>query len=193
LTALGLLAGVGDDVRHTGLEYAVRRAVQIASLIIVFAFASVNADAQAPDAPPQALAQLIEVACETGTRLSGDIDLDTGYVAMLGVGERSFSFQVLRSGVRAMMIPADRCAAPRALAAKPAFFILSHSFQNRQNVREGYYYLMDQRGQLINAVHFQQGRSHRFAFAAIVPLRRADFEAEKSMWISKVSARFITP
>jgi hypothetical protein len=48
---------------------------------------------------------------------------------------------------------------------------------------------MNHRGQLLNAVHFQEGRSHRLAFASLaIPVRRADFEAEKTIWISKVSA-----
>ena len=47
---------------------------------------------------------------------------------------------------------------------------------------------MNQHGQLVTAVHFQDGRSHLFAYAnPDVPVRRADFEAEKDIWISKVA------
>ena len=152
------------------------------------AFSFSNALAQQPHSQPNALAQLARAGCETGTPLDGNVDLDTGYIAMLGMGEKAYSFRVVRDGVRELMIPAVHCRVPRALESRPFVLILSHSFQNQQHVREGYYYLMNQHGQLVNAVHFQDGRSHLFAFAnPDIPVRRADFEAEKDIWISKIA------
>jgi hypothetical protein len=154
----------------------------------MFALGCSGVLAQQQNASPKALAALARIGCETGTTLDGDIDLDTGYIAMLGVSEKTFSFRILQNGAHAMMIPAEQCSDPRPLAQKTFFFILSHSFQNRQQVRESYYYLTNHRGQLLNAVHFQDGRAHRFAFAnSAIPVRRADFEAEKAIWISKIS------
>ena len=134
------------------------------------------------------MALLARVACESGARLDGNIDLDTGYIAMLGVGEKAYSFRVINNGPHALMIPANQCGDLRLFGNKPFIFILSHSFQNQHRIREGYHYLMNQRGELLNAVHFQDGRSHLFAFAnPEIPVRRADFEAEKEVWISRVA------
>jgi hypothetical protein len=158
-------------------------------LAVAFALCCSGALAQQQNSAAKALDLLARIGCETGTSAAGNIDLDTGYIAMLGVSERTYSLRVLNNGPHAMMIPAEQCSDPRALGPKTFFFILSHSFRNRQQVRESYYYLMNHRGQLLNAVHFQEGRSHRFAFANLaIPVRRADFEAEKAIWISKVSA-----
>jgi hypothetical protein len=165
------------------------------SINLVFAFVAAgiafgisNALAQQPQSPSTALTLLARASCETGTPLDGIVDLDTGYIAMLGVGEKAYSLRVLRDGVRVLMIPAVHCGDLRALESRPFMLILSHSFQNQQRVREGYYYLMNEHGQLMNAIHFQDGRSHRFAFAnPDNPVRRADFEAEKDIWISKIA------
>ena len=152
------------------------------------AFGISSALTQQPLSQPTALALLARAGCETGTPLDGNIDLETGYVAMLGMGEKAYSFRVMRDGVRVLMIPAVHCVDPRALESRPFMLILSHSFQNQQHVREVFYYLTDQHGYLLNAVHFQDGRSHRFAFAnPDIPIRRADFEAEKDIWISKIA------
>ena len=156
--------------------------------IIASALGCLAVLAQPQHLPAKSLDHLARIVCETGKFRAGNIDLDTGFVAMLGVSERTYSLQVLDSGSQAMMIPAEHCGDTRPLAQKTSYFILSHSFQNRQRVRETYYYLMNHRGQLVNAVHYQEGRSHRFAFASpAIPVRRADFEAEKASWISKVS------
>ena len=157
-------------------------------LVAGIAFGISSALAQQPHSQPTALALLARAGCETGTPLDGTVDLDTGYVAMLGIGEKAYSFRVMRDGARVLMIPAVHCSDSRALESRPFMLILSHSFQNQQRVREVFYYLMNQSGQLLNAVHFQDGRSHRFAFAnPDIPVRRADFEAEKDIWISKLS------
>ncbi len=159
------------------------------TLAITFALGSSAVLAQLQNPPLKSLDLLARIGCETGKSLTGDVDLDTGFVAMFGVSEKTYSFRVLNYGSHALMIPAEQCSDPRAIAQKTFFFILSHSFQNRQQVRESYYYLMNNRGQLLNAVHFHDGRSHRFAFASFtMPVRRADFEAEKAIWISKISA-----
>ena len=158
-------------------------------LAIALALGCSGALAQQQITATKALDLLARIGCETGTPLAGKIDLDTGYIAMLGVSEKTYSMRVIDNGPHAMMISAEQCGDARPLAQKTFQFILSHSFQNRQQVRESYYYLMNNRGQLLNAVHFQQGRSHWFAFANLaIPVRRADFEAEKAIWISKVSA-----
>ena len=155
----------------------------------MFGLCCSNASAQQQNSSLKFLALLARVGCETGTALDGNIDLDTGYIAMLGVSAKTYSFRVLQNGPHALMVPAQQCGDPRPLAQTTFFFILSHSFQNRQQIGESYYYLMNHSGQLLKAVHFQQGRAHRFAFANFaMPVRRADFEAEKAIWISKVSA-----
>ncbi len=152
------------------------------------AFGISSAPAQQPHSQSDSLSLLARAGCEIGTPLDGIVDLDTGYVAMLGIGEKAYSFRVMRDGVRVLMIPAAHCGDPQALERQPFTLILSHSFQNQQRVREVFYYLMNQGGQLVNAVHFQDGRSHRFAFAnSDIPIRRADFEAEKDIWMSKIA------
>ena len=157
-------------------------------ITLVFALGYSSAQAQQSYSPQSALALLARAGCETGTPLDGNVDLDTGYIAMLGMGDKAYSFRAVRDGVRVLMIPAVHCRDPRALESRPFTLILSHAFQNQQHIREGYYYLMNQRGQLVNAVHFQDGRSHLFAFAnPDIPVRRADFEAEKDIWISKIA------
>jgi hypothetical protein len=157
-------------------------------IVLAFAFGCSSAPAQQQDSPPNMIALLARAACEGGARLEGTIDLDTGYIAMLGVGEKAYSFRVINNGPHALMIPANQCGDLRLPGNKPFIFILSHSFHNQYRVREGYHYLMNQRGELVNAVHFQDGRSHLFAFAnPEIPVRRADFEAEKETWISKVA------
>ena len=138
---------------------------------------------------PLALTQLARLGCETGVFLTGNVDLDTGYISMLGVSEKAYALRVLHNGGHALIIPAEQCRDPRSLEQRPFSFILSHAFQNKNQLREGYYYLINERGELTNAVHFQQGRSHAFAYANLVlPVRRADFEAEKVVWISKISS-----
>lgn len=151
------------------------------------AFGVSSAPAQQPQSPSAAPTLLSRVGCETGAPLVGNVDLETGYVAMLGLGEKAYSFRVVRDGTRVLMIPAVHCGNPQASDSRPFTLILGHSFQNQQHVREGYYYLMNEHGQLVNAVHFQDGRSHLFAFAnPDIPVRRADFEAEKDIWLSKI-------
>ena len=168
------------------LRHPVSRVINFIAL--AFAFGSVSAPAQQQDSPQNIMALLARVGCETGAALDGTIDFDTGYLAMLGVGEKVYSFRVMNSGPHALMIPAQQCGEPGLAGSKPFFLILSHSFQNQHRVREGYHYLMNQRGELVNAVHFQDGRSHMFAFAnPEIPVRRADFEAEKEIWISRVA------
>lgn len=135
------------------------------------------------------MTQLARLGCETGMFLTGNIDLDTGYIAMLGAGEKAFAVRVVHNGQHTLIIAAEQCRDPRPLEQRSFSFILSHSFQNKSQLRETYYYLMNERGELKNAVHFQQGRSHLFAFADLaMPIRRADFAAEKAVWISKISA-----
>ncbi len=155
---------------------------------MAFAIGCSSAPAQQQDSARNALALLARVGCETGAKLDGDVQLETGYLAMLGVSAKAYSFRVLNNGAHSMMIPAQQCRDPLPHEQKSFSFILSHSFQNANRIREGYHYLMDQRGQLLNAVHFQEGRSHLFAFVNFtIPVRRADFEAEKAIWIAKVS------
>jgi hypothetical protein len=161
------------------------RALNFVALVLAFGCSS--APAQQQMSSPDTLALLARAGCESGSPLDGNVDFETGYLAMLGMGEKAYSFRVMRDGTRALMIPAAHCSDPRALE-RPFNLILSHSFQNQQRVREGFYYLMNQQGQLLNAVHFQDGRSHLFAFAnPDIPVRRADFEAEKDIWISKIA------
>jgi hypothetical protein len=144
-----------------------------------------GAPAQQPESPIATLELLARVGCESGAAIDGNIDIETGYVAMLGVAGSVYSFRVMHSGVHALMIPAAQCGRGPLQAGEPFLFILTHSFQNAQRVRESYYYLMNQRGQLVNAVHYQDGRSHLFAYVSTdVPVRRADFEAEKIIWLS---------
>jgi hypothetical protein len=158
-------------------------------LAITFALGCSGAPAQQQIPSAKALELLARIGCETGTVLAGNVDIDTGYIAMLGVSQKTYSFRVLDNGPHTLMISAEQCGDSRPLAQKTFHFILSHSFQNRQQVRESYYYLMNQRGQLLNAVHFQEGRSRRYVFAGLaIPVRRADFEAEKAIWIAMVSA-----
>jgi hypothetical protein len=154
----------------------------------MLAFSLPSATAQTQSAPPSSLMLLARAGCETGAKLDGTVDFDTGYVAMLGMGEKAYSFRVIRDGAHTLMIPVEHCNDPRPFESRPFMIILSHSFQNQYRVREGFHYLMNGHGQLVTAVHFQDGRSHLFAFAnPDVPVRRADFEAEKDIWISKVT------
>ena len=167
-------------------RHPISRAFYLTAIVLAFGWSS--APAQQPQLPPTVSALLARAGCETGTALDGNVGLDTGYIAMLGMGEKAYSFRVMRDGVRVLMIPAEHCSDPRPLESRPFILILSHSFQNQNRVREGYHYLMNQHGQLVTAVHFQDGRSHLFAYAnPDVPVRRADFEAEKDIWISKVA------
>lgn len=137
--------------------------------------------AQQPEPSSNGLALLARAACETGTRVNGDVDIGSGYLTMLGVSQNSYSLRVLQSGPHAITISEDQCSDPQR-------FILGHAFQNKWQQREIYYYLTNQRGELLNAVHFQEGRSHLFAYADIVrPVRRADFESEKTVWLSRIS------
>jgi hypothetical protein len=136
-----------------------------------------------------ALATLARLGCETGASLQGNIDLDTGYIAMLGVSEKSYAMQVLKNGRHTLMIPTEQCRDLRSPEQKPFAFILSHYFKNRHQIREVYHYLMDQSGHLMNVVQFQEGRSRMYAFAdPSTPLHRADFEAEKATWLLKFAA-----
>ena len=174
--------------RNRGLLMC-RVACVAAFTIMTFILASSSTQAQQQSSQSRALANLARVGCDTGNPMHGSVDLDTGYIAMLGVSEKTYSMQVLNNGRHALMIPTEQCRDPRPLGQKPFSFILSHFFQNRNHIREGYYYLMNLRGQLVNAVHFQEGRSHIFAFTdPNIPVRRADFEAEKAIWISKFAA-----
>ena len=162
------------------------RSVNYIALMVALGCSSASAQQQISS--PDTLALLARTGCESGMPLAGNVDLDTGYLAMLGMGEKAYSFRVMRDGTRTLMIPAAHCNDPRTLESRPFILILSHSFQNQQRVREGFHYLMNQRDELVNAVHFQDGRSHLFAFAnPDVPVRRADFEAEKDIWITKVA------
>jgi hypothetical protein len=156
--------------------------------VLVLAFSCSSAPEQQQNSPPNTIALLARIGCETGAAIEGAIDLDTGYVAMLGVSAGAYSFRVMNNGPHALMIPAKQCGDLRLSEKKPFVFILSHSFQNQNRIREGYYYLMNQRGEMLNAVHFQDGRSHVFAYAnPEMPIRRADFEAEKVVWISRIT------
>jgi hypothetical protein len=178
------------------LRRSIGRVIPIVAL--AFALGCSSANAQQQDSSRNALVLLARAGCETGAALDGDVQLETGYLAMLGVSAKAYSFRVLNNGAHSVMIPAEQCRDPlpqeqspneRSPQEQKSFvFILSHSFQNTNRIREGYHYLMDQRGQLLNAVHFQEGRSHLFAFVNLtIPVRRADFEAEKAIWIAKVS------
>ena len=156
---------------------------------MTFVLASSSTQAQQQSSQSRALANLARVGCVTGAPVSGKIDLDTGFIAMLGVSESVYSLQMLKNGRHTLMIPTEQCHDPRLLESKPFLFILSHFFQNWHRIFEGYHYLMNQSGQLVNAVHYQQGRSHIFAFAdPAMPVRRADFEAEKAIWIAKFAS-----
>jgi hypothetical protein len=161
----------------------------IGFIAITFALICSSAMAQQKNSQSKALANLARVGCETGAPLQGNIDLDTGYMAMLGVSEKSYAMQMLKNGRHTLMIPAEQCRDLHSPEQKPFSFILSHYFKNRHQIHEVYHYLMDQRGRLVNAVHFQEGRSRMYAFAdPSAPLHRADFEAEKATWLSKFAA-----
>ncbi|HTS40591.1 MAG TPA: hypothetical protein VMH84_08645 [Xanthobacteraceae bacterium] len=133
------------------------------------------------------MALLARAGCETGTAFNGDVDLETGYLAMLGVSAKNFAFHVMHRGPRALMIATELCRDPRPFEQKSFAVILTHSFRNDSQIRESYYYLTNQNGQLLNAVQFQEGRAHLFAYADLAPpVRRADFESEKAIWLSKI-------
>jgi hypothetical protein len=168
------------------LRHPISRAFYLIAMALAFGRSS--APAQQPQLQPTVSVRLARAGCEIGTALNGNVGLDTGYIAMLGVGEKAYSFRVMRDGARVLMIPAEQCSDPRPIESRPFILILSHSFQNENRVREAYHYLMNQHGQLVTAVHFQDGRSHLFAYTnPDVPVRRADFEAEKDIWISKIA------
>jgi hypothetical protein len=158
-------------------------------LAAAFTRDSLPASAQQPASSPPAMSLLSRLGCETGASVEGDINFETGYIAMLGVSAKAYAFRVINNGAHALMIPLDLCRDTPPSEQRTYSFILGHSFRNNHQLREGYYYLMNQSGQLVNAVHFQEGRAHMFAYADIsLPVRRADFEAEKAIWMSKVSA-----
>ena len=143
--------------------------------VLLLAIGCSSALAQQPGPPPSSIVLLARIGCETGA-------------AMLGLSADAFSFRVINNGPHALMIPAKQCDDFRLRENKPFVFVLSHTFQNQNRIRESYYYLMNQRGDLLNAVHFQDGRSHPFAYASPdMPIRRADFAAEKEVWISRVA------
>jgi hypothetical protein len=124
---------------------------------------------------------LARVGCDSGAMLEGTVGLETGYIAMLGMAEKGYSFRVMNHGQHTLMLPAQVCGERNELR-----FILSHVFQNEQRVREGYYYLTNSDGALVRAVHYREGRSHLFAYIkSDLPVHRADFEAEKIIWFSK--------
>jgi hypothetical protein len=175
-----LLAGVLS--RHS-----IRRIVNVVA--VIFALGSADASAQQQNSSANYIALLARAICETGAIVEGEVDFETGYIAMLGVGEKAYTFRVLKNGSHTLMIPVRQCNEAVPYRTKVYSFVLSHSFQNHNQIREGYHYLMDQRGELLNAVHCQEGRSHLFAYANFtMPVRRADFEAEKAIWISRVAA-----
>lgn len=161
--------------------------MRLSAGVLLLALSCSSVLAQQQDSPAATIATLARIGCEAGAPLEGAVDLETGYVAMLGMGEKAYSFRVIHNGPHALMIPSKHCGDLRALREEPFVFILSHSFRNQDRIREGYHYLINQRGELVNAVHFQDGRSHLFAYAnPDMPVRRADFVAEKEVWISRI-------
>jgi hypothetical protein len=96
-------------------------------LAIAFTLCCSGALAQQQTPPVKALDLLARIGRETGTSLAGNIDFDTGYIAMLGVSEKSYSLRVLDNGPHALMISAEQCSDPRPPAQKTFFFILSHT------------------------------------------------------------------
>ena len=115
---------------------------------------------------------------------------ESGFVSMLGLGQRDYSLRVVRSGPRVLMVPAAQCRDEWPFETKSATLIISHAFENRQGVREGYFYLTNQRGDLLNVVHFQEDRRQLFSYVRPdMPAYRSDFETEKGVWLSRVAER----
>jgi len=149
--------------------------------VVIMAAMLLGGSAKPQEPPLDGMTLLARIGCDTGTLLEGTVALDTGYIAMLGLAEKGYSLRVMNDGQHTLMIPAQACGERR----EPRF-ILSHVFLNEQRVREGYYYLMNQTGALVSAVHYREGRSHLFAYIkSDLPVHRADFEAEKVIWFSK--------
>src|SRR5262245_16754271 len=87
------------------------------------------------------LTMLGRLGCENGMVLDGHVDRDSGFIAMLGLGERSYSFRVVRNGSRVLMVPSAQCGEVMPFESRLATFVISHAFENPQGEREGYFYL----------------------------------------------------
>src|SRR5262249_40028958 len=129
--------------------------------LVVLTLAGTHAVAQQDAPEPQSISSLSQLACSAGLPREISVDLDSGYLAMMGITE-AISVRVLTSGNREVMIPSLQCDGARPAADKPDYLILSHFFTNDYRLREGYYYQTTPQGKLIKAVHVLEGRSVRF-------------------------------
>src|SRR5262249_10428871 len=151
--------------------------------LVVLTLAGTHAVAQQDAPEPQSISSLSQLACSTGLLREVNVDLDSGYLAMMGITE-SVSIRVLTSGNREVMFPLAQCNNARRAADRPGYLTLSRFFTNDCRLREGYYYQTTPQGKLIKAVHVLEGRSVRFVKVPLVPVRYADFEAEKVHWVT---------
>jgi hypothetical protein len=133
--------------------------------------------------------QLVRMACRTGELREITVNIETGYMVMLGISpDMIHSARYLKAaspeGGRELIIPVEECQEPRSEKPESFFVLMNHFFTNTNNLHEGYYYRADVDAHLVSAAHFLEGRSKLYALAPLIRLRQADFEAEQAIWFN---------